>query len=82
MEKKVKKTEDINKYMVNYRQMNKDKINQSIQCEICGVQYMKVNKSHHIKSNKHKQMEAQILTYNKIQELENKIETIKNVIII
>lgn len=76
---KVGKTMDMksymNQYMKEYREMNRDKVNERIKCEICDQEYSKSNKSRHVKSKQH-----MIMVLNKrIDELEkiniNKIKT-------
>lgn len=47
----------MNDYMKQYRKNNIEKYTAKEKCEICGCEYSKPNKAHHIKTKKHKMNE-------------------------
>jgi hypothetical protein len=44
-------------YYKKYFEINKEKLQEKIKCDLCGVEYMRCNKAHHEKSKKHKNIE-------------------------
>lgn len=71
---KIKKTEDMKKYMReymrDYNRVNKEKVYKNLYsyktCEVCGGKFMSNSKTHHLKSKNHK-----------IGELQNKLNQIQ-----
>jgi len=62
----IKKTADMKKYLRDYREAHK---NDKFKCEICGVTYTKLNKSHHVKTQKHE-----------LAALRLKVDHVKNIL--
>ena len=51
---KIKKTEDMKKYMKDYYKDNKEKFNAKIECQYCNCQVPYYYRSNHNNTNKHK----------------------------
>lgn len=54
MEKKETKAELKRQYYLEYFEKNKDKLKGKVKCDICGHEYMKYNKTNHLRTQKHK----------------------------
>ena len=56
-----RKTENIQEYMKNYKQLNKDKLREKARekhiCELCGGKYTTSGKYLHLKTKKHRNVE-------------------------
>lgn len=76
-----KLTNNIVMYRKKYYAENKDYFFEEIMCDICGITYKKCNKSHHMKSIKHKyktiELENELLK-KKLHEFNFPIENYKD----
>jgi len=55
-----KKKYDTKKYYKQFRETNKDKVNEKVKCDICGGSYTYFNKSKHIQTQRHKKLNAYV----------------------
>jgi hypothetical protein len=51
---KPNKAELKRQYYLEYFEKNKDKLKEKIKCDVCGHEYMKYNKTSHLRTRKHK----------------------------
>jgi hypothetical protein len=76
---------DNKKYYQQFKETNKDKLNERVKCDICGGSYTYFNKSKHIQTKKHKKLhdyvektkDNKIELINILEKLRQLEETIK-----
>ncbi len=72
--------DNIDKKMFDKKEYMKQYSKEKIYCELCDVYYARYNKDHHIKTQKHNNKKM-IIEYNKkINDLEKKVEQIKELL--
>ncbi len=78
MENNIIKTEKQLYYEIYYEK-NLTNLKEKINCPICNCQYKKYNKTHHFKTEKHKNMEMKQQLRLELEVLKQKLEFIKNI---